>query len=168
MEQNKIKNLASIIIAIIAVGGISFLGGMKYEQGKAPNYQNLSQVDRQQIFQQGGAGGNSIRGARNGAGGNIPRNGAGANMNSVNGEVISKDDESITVKLNDGGSKIVFFSDKTNVSKIAIGTQADVAVGEQVMVSGTVNSDGSVNAAMIQIRPVLSPILSGSPASSNK
>ena len=157
------KKIAPIIIAIIAAGGVSFYGGMKYQEGKTPNFQNLSQEERQQMFLQGGVG---ARGARTGADTSIARTGAA--MNSAVGEIISKDDKSITVKLRDGGSKIVFFSEKTAISKTAEGSQADVVVGENVTINGSANSDGSVTATMIQIRPALPPMPSGSPVSSVK
>lgn len=157
MEQNKMKKIVPVIIAIIAVGGISFYGGVKYQQGKTPAVQVFTPG-------QGQPGGFGARGTRISAGANIPRTGAG--MNATSGEVIAKDDKSITVKLSDGGSKIVFFSDKTSVSKTAEGTQNDVVIGEQVMVSGAANTDGSVTASMIQIRPALPPVPSGSSAPS--
>ncbi len=159
MDQNKIKKITPFIAAIIAVGGISFFGGMKYEQGKTPNYQNLSQTDREQMFRQGGISGNGARGMRTGTDANIPRGGAG--MNATSGEVISIDDKSMTVKLRDGGSKIVFFSDKTIVLKMTEGTRGDVIIGGQVTVSGSANPDGSVTAGVIQLR---SALLSVSPA----
>ncbi len=159
------KNISIVVVSGLALVGISFYGGMKYQESKIPNFQNFSAQERQQMFQSGGTGANSARGFRNsdgsvGSGANIPRTGAG--MNVASGEVISKDDKSITVKLRDGGSKIVFFSDKTTVSKTAEGAQNDVVVGEQVIVSGVANSDGSVIAALIQLRPSLEPAPSGS------
>jgi hypothetical protein len=168
MEQNKMKKIVPMIIGVIAVGAISFYGGVKYSEsnfsargGSAWGGQNLTPEQRQQMFQQGG-----VRTGRNGTGVNIPRGGDGAGMNLINGEVISKDDKSITIKLRDGGSKIVFFSDKTSITKTAVGIQSDVVVGEQVMVNGTANVDGSVAASIIQLRPALPPLPSGSPVPS--
>jgi hypothetical protein len=54
-----------------------------------------------------------------------------------------------------GGSKIVFLDTNTKITKQAEGSASDLAVGTQVSVSGAPNADGSVNAQMVQIRPVL-------------
>jgi len=142
MDQNKMKKIAPIIIAIVAVGAISFYGGMKYAERNfsVRGGQNLSPDTRQQRFNQ--MSGNGSR-TRNGQ--------AGANFAS--GEILSKDDKSITIKLIDGGSKIIFFSDKTNILKTTAGGQNDVAVGENVTINGSANSDGSITAQSIQIRP---------------
>jgi len=69
----------------------------------------------------------------------------------LSGEVITKDEQNLTLKMPDGSSKIIFFSQSTEVSKMAEGTIDDVEVGKQVMVSGSQNSDGSYTAKTIQL-----------------
>ncbi len=71
----------------------------------------------------------------------------------VTGEVLSHDDTSVTVKLKDGGSKIVFVSaSSTRVMKTTSGSLADLTEGSKVTINGVSNSDGSVNAHSIQLR----------------
>jgi hypothetical protein len=93
------------------------------------------------------------------------------------GQIIAKDTTSITVQLMapsgangasstaQSGSKIVFFDGNTKITKTVDGTPADLAIGTQVSVSGTANSDGSVSAQTVQIRPNVPTTTT--PASSN-
>ncbi len=132
MNKNKIIS----IVAVVVIAGIAFFGGMKYGQAKS----NSASASARANFggQAGGAGG---RGTRNANGGfNV-------------GGILSKDDKSITIQIQSGGSKIVFTTASTTVSKMTPGTMADLQVGENVMVQGMPNSDGSVTAQSIQIRP---------------
>lgn len=149
------KNIAIVALVVIAVAGGAFYGGTAYSKGKTPpagNFpggQNVTAEQRRQLMQNGGGfGGGGMRGA-NAAGG------------FASGEIIRIDDKSITVKLQDGGSKIIFLSESTTVSKTTAGHKGDLVVGEQVMVNGTANSDGSVTAQTVQIRPNIPP--SGQP-----
>lgn len=145
------KSLLSIlVVAIVIAGGGSFYAGMKYDQSKNPA--PIAGSESQGRFQrQGNGGAGGQRGMRNNGG-------------FVSGEVISKDDKSVTIKLQDGGSKIIFFSDSTAVMKSVAGVRDDIAVGAQITASGGPNSDGSISAQSIQIRP-LSPVKSA-PSSS--
>lgn len=81
----------------------------------------------------------------------------GANRNGDGsftvGQIIAKDDKSITIKSNDGSSKIVFFSDSTTIGKTTQGSATDLNNEENVMVNGQANPDGSITAQSIQIRP---------------
>ncbi|MDD2697022.1 MAG: hypothetical protein PHE52_02600 [Candidatus Pacebacteria bacterium] len=147
--MKKTLPIIAVLIIIIIIAGGSFYGGMKYGQSKSSsgnfsvqNFQNLSPEQRQQLFQ-GNAGGNfSVR-----------RGGAGF----LSGEVIGKDEQSLTLKTSDGGSKIVFLSASTTVSEMTEGSINDIVVGEQITITGTQNSDGSYTAQTIQKRPLTSP-----------
>jgi len=132
------KKIIPIVIILILVASGAFYGGMKYGQNK--NSSNLSQTGRN--FVQSG------RGMNGGF-----RNGTSTSANFASGDIISKDNNSITVKLQNGGSKIIFYSSATEIEKFASGTTADLEVGKTVIANGTANSDGSITAQSIQIRP---------------
>lgn len=126
------KQYIITIILIILVGGGGFFAGMKYQESKRPQgrFGNFQQGQGGQLQQRQG-------------------------FRPVNGEIISTDDKSITVKLQDGSSKIVLLTDTTTVSKSADATKADLKVGEKVAAFGTENSDGSVTGQNIQLNPQL-------------
>lgn len=119
------------IMAVLVTASVAFFGGMKYQQSKTPVRGGNQAQNIQSQFRQ-----------RNGAGGN-----------AVSGDVLNIDANSLTVKLNDGSSKIILFSDKTTVSQATASATTDIKTGEKVMVLGTSNSDGSVTASNIQINP---------------
>ncbi len=131
------KALVAVAVIVILVGGGAFYGGMKYAQSKVP--QRTGQGNFGDLQRSGAANMGGLRG--NGSGG------------FTTGEIIAKDSSSVTVKLNNGGSKIVFYSDATEVDKFAKGTAGDLQVGKSVTVSGQANQDGSLTAQTIQIRP---------------
>ena len=130
------KTLLSILVVAVVVGGGSFYGGMKYAENKAAS-------DRQQRIQQFGGSGTEFR---NGGSGNRTAGGF------ASGEILSKDDKSITIKMRDGGSKIIFFSDTTEIGKFVNGASSDLEVGKNVSINGIANSDGSITAQTIQLR----------------
>jgi hypothetical protein len=145
------KTLFIILIILILVSG-AFYGGMKYQQAKNPldnfsrqNLQNLTREERQQLFQ-GNVGGAIQRGLNRGDGSNF-----------FTGEIISKDEQGLTIKTPNGSSKIVFFSGSTEISKFTSGTKEDLEIGKTVSVTGSANQDGSITAKLIQLRPAISP-----------
>jgi len=132
------KKIIPIFVALIlVVGGGAFYGGMLY--GKSQN--------TRLGFPSGDVATN-FQGARTNKTG---ATGAGAGF--LSGEIITKDEQSLILKMTDGSSKIIFYSDTTQISKMATGTADDFAIGTSVNVSGTTNSDGSVTAQSVQIRP---------------
>lgn len=137
------KLIGAVLVTAVVVGGGSFFGGMKYQESKTPAVgQRFAQGMGQNAFGQGRQGGQTGQGMRGGLSG------------LINGEVVSKDGSSVTLKLADGGSKIIFYNASTTISKQATGSLADIATGTTIVVSGKADKDGSITASMMQIRPV--------------
>jgi uncharacterized protein YneF (UPF0154 family) len=135
------KNLILILIALIIVGVGGFFGGMKYGESEA--LKNLTPEKMREIFQQrGGQFFTQSQGQRQRAG-------------FLSGQVISKDEKSLTIKLPDGSTKIVFLSQSTQITKSAEGSIEDIEIGKEVLVTGTQNEDGSLTARTIQVSPRL-------------
>ncbi len=122
------KNILITIIIALIIGTISFYGGMKYQENKKTTFSR-------------GMGQRTNTTNRIG-------------FRPVNGEILSTDEKSITVKLQDGSSKIVLFSQKMTLNKASQATITDLKTGEKVAVFGTENSDGSVTAQNIQLNPI--------------
>lgn len=122
------KKEITFLIILILVAGISFYVGMEYQQKKLP---------QRAFFQREGAGQsfNQIR------------------ERMLSGEVISKDEKSLTLKLVDGSTRIVFISESTKVSKMTDGSLNDVQIGNQVMIVGNQTTEGTFLAEQIQISP---------------
>ncbi len=143
------KFFVSLLVCIIAAGGLGFYGGMTYGKKQTPDAgagrPGANGAMRGQGFPGGGAGPAGGRAGANGAGGGFS-----------NGEVVGKDANSVTLKLMDGGSKIVLVASSTRVGKMTDGSMADLTNGTNVMVTGTANQDGSLTASTIQIRPASS------------
>ena len=140
----KLNPILLAVIVLVVAGG-AFFGGMKYQQSKIPaGVMHFTQGA-------GGPGGNTAfaRGQGGTGGAAFARGGMGG---LVTGEVLSKDDKSLIVKMRDGGSKIVFFSASTSVMTSSSSTLEAVGQGKTVMVNGTTNSDGSVTAQSINLR----------------
>ncbi len=141
----KNKNFVIGIIVVLVVGGGGFFGGMQYQKSKVPSFAGRGSGNVRGQFSQGDdhqpGQDDGFRGRFSGQG------------RPVYGEVIAKDDESITVKDQEGGSKIVFISDTTTVAKTDEGSLDDLAEGTQVVVFGSQNDDGSITAENIQLNP---------------
>lgn len=134
IDTNK-KNTKIIISLLIAI--IFFAGGVAY--GKTS-------------FKRGMMGGAQFGAARIGLNGQSAQRGIRGG-NAVSGEVLSKDATSVTVKLANGGSKIILTASSTAVLKTSQGSIDDLATGAFITVIGTQNADGSVTAQSIQLRP---------------
>jgi hypothetical protein len=139
----KNKNLI-ISIALLLVGlGAGFFGGMQYRSIQLKNTRgNFA----------GSGGGNFQRYVGSG---NPQGTGVATRGMITAGSIVSVDSASITVKLADGSSKIIILSGSTTYSNTVSASASDLKTGENVAITGTTNSDGSVTATNVQINPAL-------------
>lgn len=129
------------VVVLVLVGSGAFYGGMKYAQNSA----SATRGARAGAFTAGQTGSFTGRGGVTG----------GARGGFVSGQVVSKDSGSITIKLQSGSSQVVLLGSSTPISKSVSGSVSDIAVGSEVLITGTTNSDGSETAQSIQIRPAV-------------
>ncbi|MGH7175730.1 MAG: hypothetical protein ACREGR_05240 [Minisyncoccia bacterium] len=90
------------------------------------------------------------------------RGGNQAFGSALSGTVAAKDSGSITLNTRDGSSHVILVTPDTTVSKIVTGSLSDVTMGASIVVTGTTNSDGSVSASSIELRPAMSSATVGS------
>jgi len=120
------------IITAVLVGAVGFFGGMQYQKSKQPTF----------------------AGGQFGGGQNVQfRQGRGNFQGSrpVTGDILSSDDNSVTLKMQDGTTKIIILSDKTMINKATSGTKDDLKTGTRVSAFGTTNSDGSITAQVVTL-----------------
>ncbi|PIY62695.1 hypothetical protein COY93_02575 [Candidatus Uhrbacteria bacterium CG_4_10_14_0_8_um_filter_58_22] len=140
------KIILPLVIGLLVGGGLGFYGGTSYQKGQVPAGRDFAAARFGGVAGAPAAGGGF---QRPGGGAGVGRTGGGFN----GGEILAIGDDSLTVKLADGGSRIIYFSDSTEVMKTTSGAVSDLAVGDQVTAMGTPNDDGSVTATSIQLRP---------------
>jgi len=129
------KKLYFIILIILLVGVASFYGGKKYAESDSKGTTDFSAMRQ---------------GVSKGIGRTRMASGSGA---FLQGSIINADQESITLKLREGGSKIIFIGESTKITKSIDGTLSDLEAGNQILVAGEENPDGSYTADNIRLEP---------------
>ncbi len=133
------NNLTKIIIGALLLIAVAGYVGFKYGQTTKTFGGRQNQLGAVGALGTS-SGARSLRSASNNVGG------------IISGDIIKKDDQSFTLKLRDGGSKIVWSSSSAEITKMTIAKASDLIIGQGVMVNGPSNSDGSIVAKSIQIR----------------
>ncbi len=146
------KNMIITAVVVVVVGAGGFVGGMKYQESRLP----ATGAFRRTI------NGTSNQGQFQGMRQNVQGGPTGQGMNKafgstrpIMGEIIAQDDKSITVKLQDGSTRIVFLADSTTINKADQASKSDLKVGEKVNVFGTQSPEGTYTAQNIQLNPVV-------------
>lgn len=151
--DKKQREISLWIMALILTAGASFYAGTVFEKKSIPAIQSVNfrngagNFSRQNDYPQ-----NRIQGTKGAVNRDAGRMGQGG-MDFVVGEITAKDDKSITIKTQDGSSKVVYFSSSTPIGKSEQGSLDDLSVGKQVSVNGKSDDSGIFSANNIQIRP---------------
>lgn len=135
----KNKKIVGAVIAVVLVGA-GFGGGYAFAKSQNPARDGFAagaNFQGGQFAARGAVGASSMRG-----GGNF-----------IAGEILSKDASGVTIKMQDGSTKIILIGSSAQINKNAVGNMDDLAAGTNVTITGTTNSDGSVTAQAVQIRP---------------
>jgi len=129
--MNKKTVLTYGVIVLLLV--VSFVAGMQTGKSKKTvNNRNIPNGMNQNFTR--GTGMNTRSGASN-----------------IMGEVLSKDENSLTIKSKTNGSKIIIVSKSTEIFKTIAGSIADIAIGTNVMITGKEGDAGSTVADSIRI-----------------
>jgi len=149
--MKKYTILIFVAIAVI-VAGLSFEGGILYQKNKNKNSMPSGMPTDM-------AGGNISNSDTTSSGNTSGRNGTppsgtapNGNGGRTSGTIVSKDDESITIKTSDGSSMVIYYSDSTTVTKSSTASLSDLVTGSEISVMGSTNSDKSVTAKEITVK----------------
>ena len=89
------NTMTTIVMVAILIGVVAFFGGMQYQKSRQTNF----------------SGGSRSQGRFGGMQGAKP----------ITGEIIKQDDKSVTVKIQDEGTKIIILSEITSINKATSG-----------------------------------------------
>lgn len=135
MQKN---SYIAILVVGVLMGAVGFVGGKTYQEAQTPKMGQFMQ-------QRNGEGQR---------GGNNQEMGQRVQMRSggiTAGEVVSLEDQTLTLKMADGSSKIVVLSDSTSYQKTDSATKTDLGTGSKVTVIGESNTDGSLTAKTVML-----------------
>lgn len=132
------KNYIVIGLILVVILAVSFMSGIKFQQSKNTT-----------SFQDGGTSNRLFQGGQRQGGQVTQRQGFRSNV----GEILSIDEETITIKMNDGSTKLILTPKNVTISKYENVDKTELKVGERIAVMGSENSDGSVTASNVQINP---------------
>jgi pectate lyase len=148
------KNQYILILVALLIAGLSFFAGTRYQLNRLNNSRMVGEKSMigNQRGQQFAVSSDTKSSQNNLSGGTM-----------ISGELLSQDEQSLTVKIADGSTKIVIVADSTIYKKSSDAALTDLTIGENLSILGTNNTDGSVTAKTITIGNMMLPIGQGRP-----
>ncbi len=131
-------NLTNLIIVVVLFSGLFFYLGLSYQKTKMPTPGSNRDAMRASLGEGNFANSeNSSRGTRGG---------------QIIGEIIKINEESFTIKLNDGGSNTIYMTDETTINQMSKADRNSLEEGREIIVSGNAQENQTIIADSIQIR----------------
>ncbi len=146
MKNTKTNQTIILVASIILSLGVGYFAGTKYKSNNKQEFVNqFNQRNRDQF-----GGSRQSTGAMGQKSAGMP-----GGFRPVIGEIIASDGKTVTVKLNDGSTKLVLIGSSTTISTAQVTDISSLKTGEKVSVFGTQNPDGSTTAQNIQLNPLM-------------
>jgi len=145
------KTVVWALLAAVLAGAVGFYGGVTYQKAQTPSFSRGAGGGG---FA-GGSGGGGFGGGTGGSGAGARGAGGGGRFAAggiATGTVIAQDSSSVTVKLENGGSKTVYVDSNTRVAQSTELKITDLKVGDNVAAVGTPNN-GGIQARSITVAP---------------
>lgn len=126
----------ALIITAVVVGAAGFYGGIRYQQTRPPQPGSFSaRAGRGQFPIASGS----------------PQIRFNASNRPLSGEILSLDEQSLTLKLEDGSSKIILLPDSVVINQTEVASKTDLTVGSTIIVFGNGDDSGTVTADSINL-----------------
>lgn len=146
MKNTKTNQTIILALSIILSLCVGYYAGTKHKSNNKQEFVNqFNQRNRDQF-----GGSRQSTGALGQRPAGVP-----GGFRPIIGEIIANDGKTVTVKLNDGSSKLVLIGSSTTISTAQVTDISSLKTGEKVSVFGTQNQDGSTTAQNIQLNPVM-------------
>lgn len=135
MKKNNL--ILTVIAATVIAGAVGFLGGVQYQKNQRGSFQG-------RIMGQGGT--------------RYSQNRNDNFYRPISGKITNIEENTITIKTQDGGSKTIVYSNTTQINRTTTGKIADLKTGEQITIFGkTGNTNNTITAEIISVGDHLSP-----------
>ncbi len=129
--------VGAVVVAVVA--GASFYGGMVYGKNQAEAAQPVTIARQDAPFEQAPQG--------------MFQRGAGQGGGMLVGQIEETGEGKLLITDSSGKQTWVYVTETTLIEKNMSVAVADLSVGETVIVSGSLGSDGSITARSVQVSP---------------
>lgn len=137
--MNKKFNFINVVLIVVLFSAVFFYLGISYQKTKMPTLGANREAMREAMGR-----GNLINSD------NLANRGLRGSQ--IIGEIIKINEDSFTIKLNNGGSSIIYITDETLISQTEKIDKNKLEEGQEVSIFGNTQENQSIIAESVQIR----------------